>query len=205
MFILFSSNRHEASITWFETIFRPIGKDAFEFISNRSRYTDVRWNRVYGFNCGESEWKRSGIRSGAMLLTRSRVGDRFSFCYSIEASFCRAGELADNWINGGKSLRRFTNFNCGAPKGEREGRCINSRDSNSKGVVPANKLYVARRREKLNHFGRNCCFVEWFSSTKCNIDRGTVRRFLFSKIKRNGGVFHFLFLYSRSFRLYKFV
>lgn len=28
MFILFS-NRHEASITWFETIFRPIGKDAF--------------------------------------------------------------------------------------------------------------------------------------------------------------------------------
>lgn len=88
-------------------------------------------------------------------------------------------------------------------KGEREGRCINSRGSNSKGVVPANKLYVARRREKLNHFGRNCCFEN--DSHLCNIDRGTVRRFLFSKIKRNGGVFHFLFLYSRSFRLYKFV
>lgn len=79
------------------------------------------------------------MKGGIMLLTRWRVGERFSFCYSIEASFCRAGELADNWINwhGGKSLRRFTNFNCG----EGGEVCKFTRFEFEFGVVPSNKLY----------------------------------------------------------------
>lgn len=57
MFIPFSSNRHEASITWFETIFRPIGKDAFGIYIGSSRIQICDGICVHGFNCGESEWK----------------------------------------------------------------------------------------------------------------------------------------------------